>query len=100
LAAQFFIAVTVAKSALGSFRSHHDVGRRWFADAWLTFCLHWKRAACTQFGLDALGDLSMNEKENIAHVIQCAIFAIGLQGSRFVVGASIGTTGAARFPFV
>jgi hypothetical protein len=42
----------------------------------------------------------MNEKETIAHVIQCAIFAIGLQGSRFFVGASIGTTGAARFPLV
>ncbi len=42
----------------------------------------------------------MNEKENIAHVIQCAIFAIGLRGSRFFVGASIGTTGEARFPFV
>jgi hypothetical protein len=50
--------------------------------------------------LDALGDLSMNEKENIAHVIQCAIFAIGLQGSPFFVGVSIGTTGAVRFPFV
>ena len=59
-----------------------------------------KRPACTRFGLERAGRLSMNEKESIAHVIRCAIFAIGLRGSRFFVGASIGTTGATRFPYV
>ncbi len=40
LAARFVTVVKVGKSELGSFRSHHDVGLRRFADAWLTFCLH------------------------------------------------------------